>query len=120
LPRLALVASAGDFAVVVEEAENDGALVRVRGELDLATAGDLEAALERTGARGRVVIDLSECEFLDSSGIRVLLTEAGRCESEGGSLAVVAPHPRVRRPLELAEVDSWLSIHASLEAARER
>jgi anti-sigma B factor antagonist len=63
-----------------------------RGELDLATAPELEQALRGTLERGEeAVLDMRELEFCDSSGIRaiLLLTEAAR--SAGGKLLVVKP-----------------------------
>lgn len=111
------MASVGDFTVEVEDDGQGGNFVRVRGELDMATSSELESALERTRAEGKVVIDLTECEFLDSSAIRVLLTWAARSESARGSLSLVAPDPRIRRALEIASVDTKIPIHATREAA---
>jgi anti-anti-sigma factor len=111
------MADTGGFAVDVETEVVGATLVRVSGELDLATSGELEAVLEGTDPSGRTVIDLSECEFLDSSGLRVLLGGATRSESEGGRVVLVAPDPRIRRVLELTGVESKLSVHETREAA---
>ena len=108
---------APDFDVCVEREGDGQTWVEVRGELDLATAGELEAALAGEDPGGKTVIDLSGCEFLDSSGLGVLLAEVKRAESEGGSLALVAPE-RIRRVLELAGVDVRVPIHATRDAAR--
>ena len=58
------------------ERHGDAAVVVPTGELDLATAPALEAALQSgfDGVAARVVLDLRELEFIDSSGLRTLLT----------------------------------------------
>jgi anti-anti-sigma factor len=111
------VARAGDFAVDVADDGQGGTLVRVSGELDLATCSELDAALEDAGAAAKVVIDLTECEFLDSSAVRVLLAGAARTDAGGGSFALVAPDPRIRRVLEIASVDSRIPVHDTRDAA---
>lgn len=106
-----------DFAVDVKTDVAGAALIQVTGEVDLATSGELEAALERTDPGGRIVIDLTECDFLDSSGVRVLLTGATRSESEGGRVVLVAPDPKIRRVLELTGVEDTVAVHETREAA---
>ena len=58
----------------LEETTHRGAReLRVTGELDLATSGELREALEhRTGDADDVLIDLAECEFIDASGLGVM------------------------------------------------
>ncbi len=86
---------------------SDGvARVIVRGELDVATAPDLQRCLddELTAGRG-VELDLSGVPFVDSSGIRVLLIELGSFAEQGRDFAVCTPLPdQVRRVLELTGV----------------
>lgn len=100
----------------VEDGPDGLTLVRVRGELDLATTPEFETALQGTRADARIVIDLSGCEFLDSSGLRALLVGAARSEAEGGSVELVAPDSRIRRVLELAHAGEKLRIHHSHDA----
>jgi anti-sigma B factor antagonist len=89
----------------ISTSERDGrALVVVRGELDLATAPDLEAVLiERLDTGFHLVVDLRHLEFMDSSGLRVLVTAHFRAEDDGLSLVIV-------RPMEGGEVAKILSI----------
>lgn len=108
---------AGDFEVTVGPFDSGGSLVRVRGEVDMATSSELDAALENMAAGEKVVLDLTECAFLDSSALRVLVTGATRAETSGGSLSLVAPDPRIRRVLEIAGLEERLTIHPTLEAA---
>jgi anti-anti-sigma factor len=84
-----------------------GTLVRARvaGEVDLSNAASLEAsilALMPNEAVG-MVLDLTGLSYLDSAGIRMLLTLVGRFSWRGQQLAIVAPEgSRVRRVLQLA------------------
>jgi anti-anti-sigma factor len=60
------------------------------------------------------VLDLTECSFLDSSAVRVILATAAERERAGGSVAVVAPDAGIRKPLEIARVDAVLPLHSAL------
>ena len=68
----------------------------LRGELDLATAPELERLLEERGG-DEVVVDLRALEFMDSSGVRVLVAGHALAGREGGRLAIVRPRAGQRR-----------------------
>jgi stage II sporulation protein AA (anti-sigma F factor antagonist) len=109
------VASLGDLEIAVQELPEGGEVVRVSGELDLATVSDFEQTLSQRDASARIVLDLTECTFLDSSAVRAIVRAATRSEAAGGALAVVAPETGIRKALEIARVDSLLPIHSALE-----
>jgi anti-anti-sigma factor len=60
------------FHLTEQQVDDRTREIRVAGELDLAVANQLHQVLERTTAR-RILIDLSDCDFIDSSGIAVIL-----------------------------------------------
>ena len=93
------------FTVRTEQ-RGDAAVVVPTGELDLATAPALEDALGRAFADGtsRVVLDLRELEFIDSSGLRTLLTARRRAEEAEAQFSLVAGHRGLERTLEIAGV----------------
>jgi anti-sigma B factor antagonist len=93
------------FSVRTEQ-HGDAAVVVPTGELDLATAPALEEALERafSGGSARVVLDLRELEFIDSSGLRTLLTARRQAEVAGAQFSLVAGHRALERTLEIAGV----------------
>jgi anti-sigma B factor antagonist len=95
------------------------AVLAVSGELDLGTAEVVWPGLARllAGPAAAVVLDGTALEFLDSSGLRVLLRGAKLAESEGTSFRVVAPHPVVQRVLELAGVRGALDVRTNLAEA---
>jgi len=93
------------FSVRTEQ-YGEAAVVIPTGELDLATAPALEDALARAfeGGSGRVVLDLRELEFIDSSGLRTLLTARRRADEARSDFSLVAGHRGLERTLEIAGV----------------
>lgn len=77
----------------IAASDRDGcAHLTLRGELDLATAPELEQLVnERLDAGSDVVVDLRGLEFMDSSGIRVLVAAHARAARTGTRLVVVRP-----------------------------
>ncbi|MGV9611771.1 STAS domain-containing protein [Nocardia xishanensis] len=99
--------------------EHDGVdVVTVHGEVDMASAPQLQAALEEAleqaqrGGRA-VVVDMLEVGFLGSAGLSVLLVAS---EAQSRRLRVVASDA-VRRPIELTALDELLLVFPSLDAA---
>jgi anti-anti-sigma factor len=86
--------------------------VVVLGEIDLATYAEVDRALEKL--KKGVVLDLRNCEFMDSTGIRVILTHKERLESNGGHLRVLATRGPVYNLMEIAGVVEILDVTDSL------
>jgi anti-sigma B factor antagonist len=81
--------------------------LRVVGELDLATAPELDSALERLVSERRdVLVDLGECEFVDSVGLATILRARRRLRSAGRTLHVSALSRRARRTFEVSGLDT--------------
>lgn len=71
------------FGIVEEDGPGGARVVRVHGELDIATAGDLERTVLRPREPGeQVVLDLAGLRFMDSTGLRVLMR--ARSEAKAG------------------------------------
>lgn len=89
----------------------DGVSVVVRGEVDMATAPQLREALTALLDDGatRLVLDCRGLEFLDSSGIGVLIAVRKRL-GDDGSLTLDAPPAHVRKVLELTGVSEHVTI----------
>ena len=113
------MARPGDVEVHVEAPPADGSatIVRVEGDLDMATSRELELAIESTDPADRIVIDLSGCTFLDSSALRVLVRQARAAEDAGGATALVTTDPGILRVLEIATTDTLLPVHDTVESA---
>jgi anti-anti-sigma factor len=83
--------------------EGEGALV-LSGELDLATAHILQSALDQRLGDGDLTLDLAGLSFMDSTGIKILITAARMLEGRG-CLILRSPAPPIRRVLELVQID---------------
>jgi len=114
---LAPVARPGELEVNIESASGRATVVRVDGDLDMATCPKLAEALERADVGKRTIIDLSGCTFLDSSAVRVLIAAARASESAGGDVLLVTKDPGILRILEIASVDAMLPVHETVESA---
>jgi anti-sigma B factor antagonist len=110
-----------EFEVRTEQASEGAVTIRVIGELDLSTQERLrEPLLQAAEANNSVVVDLSECEFIDSSGIRALLVGREAISGNGGGHLVVAgPQPQVQRVLEMTGLGEAIPVHESVEKALE-
>jgi anti-sigma B factor antagonist len=86
------------------------ATVVVSGELDLATAPRLSAAVAEHGDAKLLVLDMTATTFIDSTGVTALLHADRRSLGSGSRLVVVAGDGAVRRVLELCELDGRLTI----------
>jgi anti-sigma B factor antagonist len=96
----------------------------VRGELDMNTAPELERALEDalTGGDASVMLDLSDCEFIDSTGIAVIVRAWQRLDRDAGGdgqghLVLCCVNHQVRRLLQITGVESSISMHQKRAAA---
>jgi anti-sigma B factor antagonist len=103
--QLAVNRHKAEFRVVVSE-HAAGTVVVPEGELDLATAQDLEAVLATQS--GSVVVDLRKLRFIDLTGLRVLLDADARSRQDGMNLRFI-PGPVVRRLFEVAELPDRLA-----------
>ena len=90
-------------AVEVDYPEPGIAFVKLRGEHDLATKEPLTAALGAAAAHPHVLVDLSECTFMDSSVVAALIGTHRELGERGGRLGLVIP-PTARAIQRVAAV----------------
>ena len=104
-------------AVEAIERRGDAVVLRLAGELDLYNAADVTAALEELAADSpsRVIIDLSEVAFVDSTALGTLV-EARRQMGQNG-LVLVAPGHDVARALEVSGLDQHFTVRGSVDEA---
>ena len=93
------------------------AIVSLRGEHDLASSAALRDALGPLF--GDVLVDLSACEFVDSTVIGALIAAAQDLEREGHRLALVVPpeNANIMRTLEIVRIGELLQIYPNVPAA---
>ncbi|MCX4823576.1 STAS domain-containing protein [Streptomyces sp. NBC_01142] len=94
-------------------------VVKPAGELDHHTADLLRAPLDEALEQGRVrlVIDCSELEFCDSTGLNVLLGARLKAEAAGGGVHLAGMLPVVARVFEITGAEAVFTVHDSLGAA---
>jgi anti-sigma B factor antagonist len=103
------------------EAVQGARVVRVAGEVDIGTHDQLAEKICAEAQNGPVVVDLSACEFIDSSGVRALLLglRATSGEDEGGParFAIAGPNQQVRRILDMTGLGLKVPVHESVDEA---
>ena len=105
------------FAAIYDEAD-DGSILRVFGEVDLATSPEFEKSVQSATMHGKpVAIDLSECAYIDSSGLTVLARAAKRYKVP--LEVIVAPKSHVARVMEITSFGKILPIHLAGEDEHE-
>jgi anti-sigma B factor antagonist len=94
-------------------------MVQVSGDVDISNAHHVQRAIDTATRQNvnRLVVDLGEVRFMDSSGLKVLIaTAASRPQ---GSVVVIATQPAIRRIFAITGTDSIIPIVASLPEAIE-
>jgi anti-anti-sigma factor len=101
---------------VAVEKTGERTVITVGGELDLATAPQLEEALMPPLDGGAsVALDLRPLEFMDSTGVRVIVAAHLSAQEHGGALTVCAiPDGPVARVLEISGLDTVLDVVSEL------
>ena len=104
----------GPDLVLATERDGERARLVVRGELDAYSAPGLEDQIARLCGAGvnEIVLDLSETGFLDSSGLRAILTSQRKLSDDGGRFALRSPSEAVTRLLEI----TGLTDHFTLDS----
>ena len=109
------------FEVKVGELEHGVRTISVCGELDLSTAPELEEPLEQAleSGAGSVLIDLSSCEFIDSTGIALIVRAWQRLDGnqDGRSLVICSHNEQVRRVLEITGLELSIPVHGTRDEA---
>lgn len=105
----------------VGDLEQGARTISVRGELDLSTAPELEGALDQAleSGEGSVLIDLSECEFIDSTGIALIVRAWQRLHGgdNGRALVICSQNNQVRRVLEISGLELSIPVHTTRDEA---
>jgi anti-sigma B factor antagonist len=94
-------------------------VVSVYGEVDVATAPSLREQLIGLVSDGstNLVLDLEGVDFLDSTGLGVIVSALKRARTHGGDLRLVCTQARIRRLFEITGLDKAVPLLPSLDAA---
>lgn len=102
---------------VGSEVQRGWRVLAVAGELDIDTVPVLSARLDADVTERRAVLDLSRLQFMDSTGLALVLDWHRRLSEAGGELRLAATQPPVLRLFTLADVTEVLSLHETVDAA---
>jgi len=96
-------------------------VLELNGDLDVSSAPTLQAALQEIIDQGgqRVIVDLSDVPFMDSSGLGVLVAAHRRMTAIGGQLALANPAPTLQKVFELTRTNRLFKVYDSVEDAME-
>ncbi|MFG2141636.1 STAS domain-containing protein [Streptomyces sp. NPDC048650] len=111
-------ASRGRLHVAIRH-HGTSAVVTAAGELDHHTADLLRESLEGCVDDGyaRLVVDCSPLEFMDSTGLNVLLGARLKAEAAGGGVHLAGMQPVVARVFEITGAEAVFTVHDTLDAA---
>lgn len=109
------------FEITSEAASEGVRVVRIAGEIDIAHEEEVRAELRSAidEAAAGVVVDLTDCGFIDSTGVRALLLgrEAQREQADEARLAVAASSEQILRILSLMGVDQAIPVRPTVDEA---
>ncbi len=108
-----------EFALTSDSLDGHSQVVAVAGEIDLFTAPELKTAIADAvdAGRTRVVVDLTETSFLDSTALGVLIGAVKRLRSRDGALAIVNTDPNIARTFEVTGLDQIFTIRPTRDEA---
>ena len=101
-----------EFAITEHPSDGDRHVLAVRGEIDLFTAPELKQVLAESieGGRIRIIVDLTDTTFLDSTALGVLIGAVKRLRSRDGALAIVNVDDNIAKTFEITGLDQIFTI----------
>ncbi|MRJ75354.1 anti-sigma factor antagonist [Aeromicrobium sp. SMF47] len=100
--------------------DGDFEIIEVGGEIDVYTAPRLREAIVTAVEAGhtKLIIDVQRVDFLDSTGLGVLVGALKRVRADGGSLDIVCTQERILKIFQITGLDKVFGLHSSIEDAR--
>ncbi len=101
------------------EVQDNIRLIKLIGRLDIGGVDAIEPEFSdhSAGENPRVIVDMSEVEFLASSGIRLLTLSAKSIASRGGRMVILSPNSDVKDVLDITGVPAIIPIYYDLKSA---
>jgi anti-sigma B factor antagonist len=108
-----------EFALTEDALDDDRHVVAVRGEIDLFTAPELKQKLTDAieSGKSRIVVDLTETTFLDSTALGVLIGAVKRLRTRDGALVIVNTDQNIAKTFEITGLDQIFTILATRDDA---
>ena len=108
-----------EFSLTTDSIDDQRHVVAVSGEIDLFTAPELKQVLAESieAGRVRIIVDLTETTFLDSTALGVLIGAVKRLRSRDGALALVNVDENIAKTFEITGLDQIFTILPTRDAA---
>jgi anti-sigma B factor antagonist len=108
-----------DFDITDRKVDDDTHVVSVAGEIDLFTAPEFKQRMAEPidAGRSRLIVDLSETTFIDSSSLGVLIGAHRRLKLRGGALLVVCDNDAISKTFKITGLDGVFVIASSIDDA---
>jgi anti-sigma B factor antagonist len=108
-----------EFAITEHSIDAERHVLAVRGEIDLFTAPELKQVLAESieAGRIRIIVDLTETTFLDSTALGVLIGAVKRLRSRHGALAIVNVDENIAKTFEITGLDQIFTILSTRDEA---
>jgi anti-sigma B factor antagonist len=113
MPRM----GAADQLTIDVRVEPDRVIVTLDGELDMSNAPRLQSTIEKAAVEGdaMLVLDLQRLQFMDSTGLRIILWARDRCQTSGRPFALTPGSEQVQRLLTVSGAGEHLRIIPSAD-----
>lgn len=111
-----------EFGIDAEKRGDKIGIIRLNGEVDVYTSPRVRAAMLEHLEQGckYLIIDLTQVDYLDSSGLGILVAGLKRSRESGGEVFLVSPKPRIQHVLEVTGLQKVFTILDSVDAALAR
>jgi len=108
-----------DFEITDRKVDDDTHVLAVTGEIDLFTAPEFKQRMSALidAGRSRIVVDLTETTFIDSSSLGVLIGAHRRLKLRGGALLVVCDSEAIAKTFKITGLDGVFTLAASVDEA---
>jgi anti-sigma B factor antagonist len=97
----------------------DASILTLRGEIDVYTAPRLRQSIVDLvdGGAHRIIVDMEKVDFLDSTGLGVLVEGLKRVKTREGELAIVATHDKILKIFDITGLNKAFAIHSTVDEA---
>ena len=108
-----------DFEITDRKVDDDTHVLAVTGEIDLFTAPEFKQRMSALidAGRSRIVVDLTQTTFIDSSSLGVLIGAHRRLKLRGGALLVVCDSEAIAKTFKITGLDGVFTLAASVDEA---
>jgi anti-sigma B factor antagonist len=103
---------------ISERKIDDIIIVAISGRIDISSSKELDEYLDKVvDSKSKVILDLSDTEYISSSGLRVILVALKKSKKNKGSFNLASPQLMVRNVLEISGLSNVFSIYRDLDEA---